>query len=256
MREDKKTIAQLLKLYSGVSVIYLGLAITAIFLVNGATFPLNTTYWTSNNLVSQTSTVFAIASRNLNYVEFKWALEFLLVFSLITPILYVVMNLEGARKRANAHLNLLRWIDWNISGTLILLIVSALIGVQDLMTFILIAGLSAISYLLTRNSLTTDKSQYRLNCALGKISGVLPYLLILIYITGTFVFGEVRSPWFVYVLLVISLINLVVMLLSNRIKNMLIKNKFSSLKQEQIYLGFISLIKVAFSAVLILGLRG
>lgn len=256
MREDKKTIALLLKLYSGVGVAYLALAVITIFIMGGATFPLNTTFWTSNDLASQTSTVFAIATRNLNYVAFKWSLVFLLVFSLILPVLFVVMNLEGEQKRALRQLNLMRWIDWNVSGTIMLLVVSALVGVQDLMTFVLIAGLSVISYLLIRNSLGADKSQYRINCVLGKISGLLPYLLILIYIAGTFIFGEVRSPWFVYVLLGVSVINIVVMLLSHRFKNFLNANKLSNLKQEQIYLSIISLIKVSFSVVLILGLRG
>ena len=88
MNEKKKQsiIAQ----YYGVGIfIYLVLAILAAKVMLPAVFQLTTNYWTSNPLLSQSSTVFVTASHVFWSIQFRWILVLLMGLSVVVPAYYV-----------------------------------------------------------------------------------------------------------------------------------------------------------------------
>lgn len=197
----------IVRLYGIGAVLYLVLAVLAVKSMLPSTFQLTINYWTTNPLLSQTQTVFVTATRVLWSIQFRWVLVLLMGLSVLAPAYYIYM-ISNNVKKINFHKY--RSVDWIVTGSLMLFVISVLAGVQDIMVLILIIGLFILSYLIILTAINhSDVSKpikdniYRL----GVLSGLLPWLLILVYTISTWVYGSIRSPWFVYTLFIIGLIN-------------------------------------------------
>jgi Heliorhodopsin len=258
MKEDKSKLAELWQLFALAAGAYLVLGIVAIVAMDKATFPVITSFWTNNDLASQSNTVFATGVHNLFYVQFRWALVVLMTLSLVVPLGFINLVKKNLSARAAQQLHKWRWLDWAVTGTFMLLIISALASVQDLMTMVLIAGLSLSSYFFiwfSVRSLENNPELSRSSMIAGVLGGALPWLLILVYALGTGIFGSIRSPWFVYFLYFVGLVNLAIVLISNWLYQQRLRKKFDELTLERGYLIANQLIKIVFALALIFGLK-
>lgn len=258
MKEDKSNLSELWQLFAVAAVAYVVLGVVAVVVMDKATFPAVTTFWTNNNLASQTTTVFAQAIHNLFYVQFRWILAVLMLLSLVVPLGFINLVKKGQAKKAGQELHKWRWLDWAVTGTLMLLIISALSGVQDLMTMVLIAGLSLSAYFFNWFSVRSlEKNPGLANNSMiaATVASLIPWLLIAVYAIGTGTYGSIRSPWFVYVLYFVGLANLVIVLFANRLYKLRLRKQMSELVMERGYLIANQLVKIVFALSLIFGLK-
>lgn len=109
------------------------------------------------------------------------------------------------RNLAN-HINPARWIEYSFSASIMLVVISMLVGIYDLAALIVIFGLNAAMILfgwmmeLHNQTLRQSSGQAKTNWTafiFGSIAGAIPWVAIAIYL---FAAGEpgMRAPSFVY----------------------------------------------------------
>lgn len=97
-------------------------------------------------------------------------------------------------------MNIARWIEYTFSSSLMIVVISLLVGIYDGVTLLMIFGLNAcmilFGWVMEVHNQTTQKTNW-LSYIFGCIAGALPWVAI-----GLFLFlsgeGEYRAPDFVY----------------------------------------------------------
>jgi hypothetical protein len=137
-----------------------------------------------------------------------------------------------------------------------LILIALLTGISDLTTLFLIFGISVISSYIFW--IINDKELKKLaNSALFKLgifASVLSWLLIFCYAVGTIFYGDIRSPWYVYVAYIIGLFNsFIIVYASYWIKNNGREKKTITTETYPILVN--QAIKVSLVLILIIGLK-
>lgn len=242
--------ARVLQFYIGGLVVFVILAILCSLLMNQNGFQIVTNFWSNNDLASQTNTIFAPASRVLFTFELRWSLVLLLAISLVSPIYYLY---KLNNKVKNIDFYKFRTLDWTVTTAFMVVLISVLSGVQDFMTLILIAALTAMGYLLINVALS-NKAIAKKAYISGLISIGLPWLLIIVYAIGTWVYGFVRTPWYVYVTYIIGLAVVGLVVYAYKFKDVK-PSKIDATKKEIYPIIAAQLIKISFVVVLLIGLK-
>lgn len=251
---NKKALNVIFRYYSASIVVYLVIAAAVIKFMSLASFQVTAPYLTTNPLLSQRSTSFAIASHVFWNIEFRWILVFLMGLSLIVPAIYIYLIKNNFKK---IDLVKYRFIDWAVTGSFLLLLVSVLSGIEDLASLVLIFALSIVSYAFfwtTINNLEVGKSLKEIIYKTSIGASILPWLIIAFYALNTWVYGGIRSPWYVYAIYIVGLLNLVMVLYAyNRLKN---QTRAKSPSGHSVYPVLINQIfRVSFCVILIIGLK-
>lgn len=247
-------LENIFRYYFGIVIVYLLLIIAAIKYMLPATFQITSNYWTSNPLLSQSKTVFVTASHVVLSIQIKWALVFILFLSIIMPLLYIYLIKNNFKK---IDLHKYRTVDWLVTGSCITLLLSIFAGVEDLITLVIIFGLSSISYVILWFAINNYGKTDSININFYKVSiigFILPWLIILVYGVYTIIYGSVRSPWFIYASYIVGIINTLTVIYgfywhkSKKIKKNIIKD-------ETYPIIFNLFIKLSLALILIIGLK-
>lgn len=112
------------------------------------------------------------------------------------------------QKRYNKNLKLginkIRWIEYSISASIMMVAISALVGIYDLMSlimvFILISVMNLLGLVMEIHNQTTEKTNW-LSYWIGCLAGIVPWVAIAFYI---WLSGDQGSgpPTFVYYIFV------------------------------------------------------
>jgi hypothetical protein len=239
---------QLTYLVSAVAIIVL--AVLSLTQMNHTGYDVVTNFLTSNPLASQTNTVFAQASRVMFSFEMRWALFALLVLCLLTPLTYIYQIWSKYKK---LDLRLYRNIDSAVTAIFMFLLIAILSGAQDISLLVFSGSLIAIGYLLACRYIKNKQSDKSL-MVISTVSLFLPWLMIASYALNSVFYGNVRSPWYVYVLYVVVLVKVAMLLVAGHWAKSKNANKVSETAQEVAPVVISLLIKVAFVVVLIVGL--
>jgi hypothetical protein len=251
---EKKKLDLILKYYIAGGIVFLILAVVAVKLMSPSTYQVVVNYWAANPLLSQTSTVFAPASHLLWNIQFRWVVAILLLLSVVSPAYYVYAITNNFKK---IDFHKYRFLDWLVTSSVMLLIILALAGVQDLMTLIVLLGLNVLAYCLFWKTNTNFGVKESYNSTIHKLGGVailLPWLLILIYALSTLLYGDVRSPGFVYVLYLVGLVNSIVVIFGYYWHKARVNSK-AKISDETSPILFNQIVKVLFVLILIIGLK-
>jgi hypothetical protein len=212
-KEENKTafakMSPLQRIYAGSIVVYLAIAAAAFFLMNSLSFQLSVGYWGKDELKSVNGTQFAPATQGIVDVEAKWLVMAIAIVSVIVPLLYLTRLKSSHTKQLKDRIMTTRWIDMAIVGALMIETVAILSGVLDIGTLKLMGGLMVITMLagwFAEKRTSKENTPAVREYYLGMLSGLLPWLVILSYAIFTYVFGDLRSPWYVYVLYVVMLV--------------------------------------------------
>ncbi len=239
------------------SIIYAGLAAAAGFLMNNATYQLTLDYLTKDELLSRANTVLVPASRVVYDLEIKWVVVALMVLSLVLPILYLTRMERRYNQALKGRVIPWRWIDIGITSALMVETIALLSGIQSLMALKLIAGLMAVAAILgwvsERQNENAAGQPVWSGYVAGLVSCVLAWLVILGTAVSTYLFGMVRSPWFVYALYAVGIIGLGLMALNLLNQHRRKGNLRSYPVVERKYLLLNAATKAAFALVLIAG---
>lgn len=164
--------------------------------------PLTTTFLDFN---IQARTVLPVTSEvvQLNLGHFISVFLFLSAFFhllLILPGIYQ-WYVENLKKK----INYLRWIEYALSSSVMIVAIAILCGMFDLPSLILIFGLNAMMNLfglmMELHNQTTQKTNWTAYI-FGVIAGALPWVVIIMYFLGAVSSVSTNIPGFVYAILV------------------------------------------------------
>jgi len=193
------------KIYAASIAVYLALAGAAYFLMNTTASPLSVGYWTNDELASTTQTVFAPATQSVWDVQYRFIVIAVALISTIVPILYLTRLKKQQKIGIKARVMPLRWIDMAIVSALMLETVALLSAIQDIGTVKLIGAFMVVTCILgwmAERRTARDGAPATAKYYLAAVTGTLPWIVIAIYAVSTYVFGALRSPWYVYALYV------------------------------------------------------
>jgi hypothetical protein len=227
---EKKKLELLWRYYAASIVVYLIVALVIIKFMSPASFQISANYLTSNPLLSYFSTSFTSASHVIWNIQFRWALVTLMGLSIIAPAIGVYIIKNNFKK---IDLNKYRLTDWVVSSSLVMVIIALLSGISDLVTLVLIVCLNLLAYSffwLMLSDIDPNKSLKEIIYKISIVAKIVLWLVIAYYAINTWVYGEIRSPWYVYITYVIGLLNLALIIYTSRtLKNKGINKKtFSS----------------------------
>lgn len=235
------------------------LAIAAGFLMSHHMVALTIGHLTRDVVQSTDQTVFTQAAYSLYDVELRWVVVALMAASAVLPLLYLTRLKEQYQSFVEkTRLSPFRWIEAGVIGALMTETVAVLYGITDIIALKLIAGLVIVAALLgmiaeRQNDKATQpvKSAYQASL----FAGALPLLVIGVSGLATYMYGLVRSPWYVYAAYAVLVASFVLTSL-NQWKFITRSPKVSSnIVTERNYVAVSLVTRIAFAVVLIVGLR-
>jgi hypothetical protein len=100
-------------------------------------------------------------------------------------------------------INKLRWFEYALSSSVMIVLIAYLFGVWDIATLVVIFIVNASMNLfgLVMEQLNTGKSKEEVNWGpfiWGTIAGLAPWIAIILYMTGATAEATAQTPWFVW----------------------------------------------------------
>ncbi len=171
--------------------------ILMVVLSNDFTLPINTSY------LKFDATTFTLQPllNNVYNLRVGYAIAaFLFLSSLAHFIISMPKVYEWYVANLKKGINYARWIEYSFSSSIMIVVVSMLVGVYDLSTLLLIFFLNAMMILfglmMELHNQTTTKTNW-LSFIFGCIAGIVPWVVVALYLFGS---GDAdnRAPTFVY----------------------------------------------------------
>lgn len=126
------------------------------------------------------------------------------IFFFMSAIAHVYVATRG-RKNYETNLkkgyNKTRWIEYSLSASTMMVAIGLLTGVYDfsslMMFFVLTLLMNSMGYVMELKNLGVKKLDW-LPYWLGSIAGIVPWIVVTIYILGANIYGSGGIPTFVY----------------------------------------------------------
>jgi len=172
-------------------------SVLVFFLSNNFTLPINTNYLSfSKQTLTLEPVIKTITELRLGY--------FVAAFLLFSAAAHFILTIPGVyewyTKNLKKGINYARWIEYFFSSSLMIVIVSMLVGVYDLSSLILGFSINAcmilFGCLMEVHNQTTKKTNW-LSFIFGCFAGVVPWIVIALYLFGSGSEGS-KAPTFVY----------------------------------------------------------
>lgn len=178
-------------------------AFLILFLANDFSVPITTTYLS----LSESETSINIATRTIADIPLVTFVWFYLFFTSLIHFLHTIPSFYQAyEKKLEKRVNLSRWLEYSLSSSVMMVIISLLVGVFDLSSLILIFSLNVAmtisGYIMERinyNKKSSEKVEW-LPFIAGCLYGIIPWLVIFLYFFGA-LDGKYIHPSFVYSIL-------------------------------------------------------
>lgn len=168
-------------------------AIAVIVWAKPATVPL----FSGHAAFDELSGGLAPAARHLFDIKLSYLLILMLVIAGLFHLLQATIKRKAHEAALKKKISRGRWIEFGLAASLMVWVLGLLGGINELSLLILIAGFVAVSKFFSyRMELTfiKDKKPSWMILWLGLTTGGLALLPLLIYKTGTFVFGQTGLP--------------------------------------------------------------
>ncbi len=189
-----------LNLVAGMSHI-LGASIILGWAKDGAHWPVTTSYLEFNPVTSSLQP----ASHQIGNINlaFLVALFFIISASFHFAV-RVIWNQKYYQDLSNG-INRFRWLEYSISASVMMVAISVLSGIYDLSSLIMIFALTAIMNLmgLVMELWNNDRAELKkpvkwLSYCIGCLSGIVPWVVFVIYVASSSSYGGGQIPTFVY----------------------------------------------------------
>ena len=251
-------VAQLQRLYTWSAVGYIGLAILAGVFMANVTYQTTIGHLTKDILASHKSAVLVPGAHAFIDIPLKWALVAMLGLSAVLPVLYLTRLKKYHQKALKKRVLLSRWVDLGLSTVFMMSTIALLSGVNDMMTIKMIGGLVALTCAmgwLAERAMTEGKKLVMPIFTFSLITGCLPWIVVAAYAVATPFFASVRASWFVYALYASTLFGCG-LIAYNQWRYHQGKRAFKDyMFVERNYVVASILVRTAFAAILVLGLR-
>ncbi|MGQ9571782.1 MAG: heliorhodopsin HeR [Dehalococcoidia bacterium] len=172
--------------------------VAMLLLSNDFTLPLRTTFLDSDpqggEIVTTTDTVFDLHLGPL-----------VVVFLLISATAHYLLTLPGIYpwyvKNLKKHINYVRWYEYALSSSVMIVVIAMLCGMFDLPGLVLIFALNAtmifFGLMMELHNQSTEKTNWT-SFNLGVFAGTVPWVVILWHFSGAVANSEDAIPTFVY----------------------------------------------------------
>jgi hypothetical protein len=104
-------------------------------------------------------------------------------------------------KNLKKHINVIRWYEYALSSSIMIVIIGLLVGIYDFGTLLLLFGLNAAMNLfgLVMEQINQDRKEVNwLPYIFGCIAGIIPWIVIFLHFQGALANADVDVPSFVY----------------------------------------------------------
>lgn len=235
------------------------LAVLAVVLMKDTSYQLTLGHLTKDALASQNGpTVLAPASRILLEVPLRVLVSVVLGISALGMLLMGTRFKAANEKAVKKNVVPARWIYFAVTFALMTEVLALLSGINDLAILKLIAGVVVAAKLLDWHSEQMNKGAKKptwFTFGLSALLNALPWLVILVSVIGTTVFGMERLAWYVYALYAAALGSLIALALNMRNQFRRTGKSKDYVFIDRNYLLIDLLSKAAFAVILIIGLR-
>jgi len=141
------------------------------------------------------------ATQEVFSVNLAW---FVVIFFLMSSVAHLyIATVYREKYEANLKLgiNKVRWFEYALSASVMMIAISLLSGIYDLSSLIMIFSLDAIMNLLGLAMEKVNQGEKKLDWftyILGCIAGIVPWIVFGIYVYGSSKYGGGNIPTFVY----------------------------------------------------------
>lgn len=176
--------------------------VAVIVLSRDALFPITTNFITTDNLASTDGQpVLVSATRNLWDINLAYVVAAFFFMSALAHLYIATVYRKKYELGLKSGINRVRWYEYGISASTMMIAIAMLSGVADLSTLVMIFGATLIMNLcgliMEVHNQSTVKTNW-LSYVVGTIAGLGPWVVIGIYFWGANQLGEGQIPTFVY----------------------------------------------------------
>lgn len=165
-------------------------------------FPVTTNYLTVDPIASSDAAPTLVpATRHLFDINLAYVVAAFFFMSAIAHLIIATVYRKRYESDLDKGINRARWFEYGISASTMMLAISYLVGVSDISVLLMIFGTTLVMNLLGLvmeiHNQTTAKTNW-ISYVVGTISGLLPWIVVGIYLWGANYYGEGDIPTFVY----------------------------------------------------------
>ncbi len=125
-------------------------------------------------------------------------------FLFLSALAHFIISLPGINswyvKNLKKGANFARWIEYSASSSLMIVIISMLVGIYDIASLILIFAVNTcmilFGWMMERHNMDTNKVNWT-SFIFGSFAGLIPWVCVAIYLFGSGD-GDNKAPTFVY----------------------------------------------------------
>ncbi len=170
------------------------------------TFPITTNYLTLDKLQSTSgSPVLTPATRHLFDINLAYLVAAFFFMSAIAHVVIATVYRNSYENNLQKGINKGRWIEYSFSASTMIVAIAVIAGIYDLSTLLMMFGLIAImnlTGLIMEVHNHGAKNINWLSYIVGCFAGILPWIVYVIYVAGSGIYGGAQPPTFVYWILV------------------------------------------------------
>jgi hypothetical protein len=188
-----------LKMYNGImGALHFFQAGLMLYVSKEALFPVTTNYLDFDSATRTAKPV----TESLFDINLGPAVALFLLLSAIAHFITILPNVyPWYIKNLKKHINVIRWYEYALSSSVMIVLIALLVGIYDFSTLLLIFGINASMNLfgLVMEQINQDKKEINwLPYIFGCIAGIIPWIAILLHFQGAISSAEVEVPTFVY----------------------------------------------------------
>ena len=188
-----------LKMYNGImGALHFFQAGLMLYVSKEALFPITTNYL---DFDSATRSAAPVTEEFFN-INLGPAVALFLLLSAIAHFITILPNVyPWYIKNLKKHINVIRWYEYALSSSVMIVLISMLVGIYDFSTLLLLFGINASMNLfgLVMEQINQDRKDVNwLPYIFGCIAGIIPWIVIFLHFQGAISSAEVEIPTFVY----------------------------------------------------------
>lgn len=171
-----------------------------IILAKDFRLPVTTDYLVFNEKSQQLES----ASRQLFDMPFVWLIVAFLAMSSVAHLIIATVYRKRYEQNLSKGINKARWIEYSLSASTMMVAIAMLSGVYDIsilvLMFALTAGMNLMGLVMELWNQTSQKTNW-LSYWIGCFLGIMPWLVYVLYLVASSMFGSAQPPTFVYFIL-------------------------------------------------------
>jgi hypothetical protein len=193
----EKTYQGLRRFNLAMGFLHLVQGILMIVLSNATTYPIYTNFLSFN-----TDTLSLTPDPQLFYeLRFGPAIAAFLLLSAIAHFYLASIGYRGYVKNLKKGMNPIRFYEYALSSSLMIVLIGLLVGIYDLGAMIALFGVNAMMNLfgimMELHNQTTKKTDWT-SFIYGCLAGIVPWIVIVLYFLGSLSSSDAKPPAFVY----------------------------------------------------------